>query len=151
MLLFLLRHGEAEFANVADPDRKLTRRGEVEVAATVNLCRNHLQNLDTIISSPYTRARQTTAIVIREMGFRGQLLFSKSLLPDSSISALDPLVVETGGRQILVVGHQPFMGSLLSWLTDRPELASMATATLSALETEYFARGGSRLIAQVHP
>ena len=74
---YLVRHGEPTYKPV--DVRKfighgrdlapLTKNGIEGVKKTANDSR--LKNCEIIVSSPYTRALQTAAILSKELGFRG--------------------------------------------------------------------------------
>lgn len=151
MRLCLLRHGEAGYQASRDADRRLTLRGEADVATTLGRGQQYLRELDIVISSPYCRARQTAAIAVQASQFAGELLFSSDLLPNASIAGVATLLEGIKFEQVLLVGHQPLLGSLLAWLTDRWHLATdMGTATLAVVDTSYLARGCGELLALIH-
>lgn len=153
MKLFLLRHGEAGPPSRDDSDRQLTSRGVADVHDSLRQCRHRLPHLDTILSSPYTRARQTAAIVLEDLCLASSaLVIDVGLEPGASVDSVTRLLASSGVDNLLVVGHQPLVGKLAAWLTDDPTLAgSFAPATLAALELDYLARGCARLSWQVHP
>jgi broad specificity phosphatase PhoE len=69
--MILIRHGESEFNAVfnrtrVDPgivDPKLTPRGREQVHRSAALLRDHAHPIRRVITSPYTRALETAAIV----------------------------------------------------------------------------------------
>lgn len=73
--MLLIRHGESEF-NVAfnrtgkDPgirDPRLTARGREQVRRAANDVRRHGQPIKRLITSPFTRALETAAILAEEL------------------------------------------------------------------------------------
>ena len=154
--LYLMRHGEAGSAP-RDESRELTPWGREH-------CRHNLLKAlprlggapVTLVSSPYSRALQTAAIAHAVLGNSANppvLLVDDCLTPDASPLAITRFVEGLGDDAwpLVLVGHQPLLGRLLYWLTDRDDLAgSVATASISALSLVAFARGGGSLEWQIH-
>jgi glucosyl-3-phosphoglycerate phosphatase len=73
--MILIRHGESEFNAVfnrtrADPgiaDPKLTAEGREQVRQAAEVIRRHGQPIKRLITSPYTRALETAAILAEEL------------------------------------------------------------------------------------
>ncbi len=151
MKLHVLRHGEAEPHARSDAERGLTRRGEADVRAVAMAAANCLGALQTVISSPYQRARQTAAALMRALGFGGELMIAPGLTPDGSPRGLAALVEGSEAGELLLVSHQPLVGELLSYLCDDDALEPMGTAHLAALELTAFARGGAELLWRERP
>ena len=66
MELFILRHGDAEISS-PDSQRQLTEFGRQQV---ISIAKQHSQNLvavETVITSPLIRARQTAEIVMSQL------------------------------------------------------------------------------------
>ena len=145
MKLYVLRHGAAEPLALSDAARRLTPRGEAEVRAVALACEQRLAGLQRIVTSPYQRARQTAAELMRTLNFAGELLVEAALTPAGDAGQVAALI-DTLGGETLLVSHQPLVGELLCYLTDREGLASMDTANLAALDITACARGGARLL-----
>lgn len=145
MKLYVLRHGAAEPLALSDAARRLTPRGEAEVRAVALTCAQRLVGLQRIVTSPYQRARQTAAELMRTLNFAGELLVEAALTPAGDVGQVAALIDALGGETLLV-SHQPLVGELLCYLTDREDLASMGTANLAALDITACARGGARLL-----
>jgi len=151
MKLYVLRHGEAEPRAASDAERRLTRRGEAEVRAVALAAAARLGALQAVASSPYQRARQTAAELMRSLGFAGELLIEPGLTPDAEPRGLAALVEGSDVGELLLVSHQPLVGELLCWLCDDDALEPMGTAHLVALELTGFARGGAELLWRERP
>ena len=108
-------------------------------------CAQRLVGLQRIVTSPYQRARQTAAELMRTLNFAGELLVEAALTPAGDAGQVATLIDALGGETLLV-SHQPLVGELLCYLTDREDLASMDTANLAALDITACARGGARLL-----
>ena len=151
MKLYLLRHGAAGSAS-SDALRPLTGRGETEASNIAKACADRLMNVKQVVSSPYLRARQTAAILLRTLneispGQLGQeLLISPVITPGSDIVSVGAFVDDLDSDEVLLVTHQPLVGSLLMFLTDNHGHSAMETANLAALELTAFTRGGAELL-----
>ena len=123
MNLFLLRHGIAVERGTAgfekDADRPLTPKGERRLGRIADAMDAMGLKFDLILSSPYARARQTAEIVAGALGLKKKLEFSEDLTPDGDpkalIAALDKR--EPHLENVLLVGHEPFLGGLIATLT----------------------------------
>lgn len=154
--LYLIRHGEA--GNAARDDlRELTPRGREQVRENSRLASERMPDaVETLVASPYARALQTAAIVHQVWRGRGggasPFLVNDCLVPSGSVLNVVRFVdgLPPTAWPLVLVGHQPLMGTMLAWLTDRPELAgTVATSTISALTLIAFAEGGGKLDWQI--
>lgn len=149
MQLYLMRHGQAGSAPV-DRDRPLTESGMAECTRVLTRARLKLEIPPrTLISSPYTRARQTAQILMRELSFDGELIIAPELTPDRAPWEVARLLDGITGP-VWLVGHQPLMGELLAWLTDTPP-QGFATAGVARLDLIAAARGCGTLQWQLAP
>lgn len=151
MKLWLLRHGEAERQARTDAERPLTRHGcqEIERAA-VHLAGRPLQ---TILSSPYLRARQTAERVRAALGGRPELVIVDWLTPDSDPRQALNQLAERGEEELLLASHQPFIGALAGLLIygHRQDPVPMLTGSLAELEGGMPLAGAMDLRALRHP
>nr|WP_154743821.1 phosphohistidine phosphatase SixA [Pseudomonas karstica] len=127
-----MRHGEAEGHARTDAERNLTDHGRKEVLRSAA----HLigQPIQAIIASPYVRAQQTAQLVREVLGFEPQILTVPWLTPESSPEqVLDHLETDDN---VLLVSHQPLVGSLICFMQhghlSQPQ--PMGTANLAELE-----------------
>lgn len=146
MKLWLLRHGEAQRFAAQDSLRELTDQGRQEVLDSAG----HLQGrpLEAILASPYVRARQTAELVAQVLSFSGVVEIQPWLTPESDpLEALTQLSRRSEG-ELLVVTHQPFVGSLAGLLLDghRQSPVPMRTGALLGLQGDYLLAGGMELL-----
>ena len=128
MELFLLRHGIAAEPGTGsfskDSDRPLTGKGKTKLRDVVKAMRALELSFDLILSSPYVRALQTAEIAATGLGARKKLELSRTLEPGGSFRDLIELLKTRRSSQVLVVGHEPFLSGLISFLVGgRPNLA----------------------------
>lgn len=151
MRLWLLRHGEAEAQARSDAERALTARGRQEV------CQAALQlegrALGAILASPYVRAQQTAGLVREVLGFTGGVHTVPWLTPDGDPREVLRQLDRYGDSELLLVTHQPLVGTLAGLLIHghRQQAVPMRTASLAELEGDVLAAGLMDLLALVHP
>jgi len=137
MKLWVLRHGEAHNQASTDAERELTDMGRAEVLRSAS----HLQGvvLDAIYASPYVRAQQTARLVLDALGRTEPIRTVPWLTPDQSpdavITQLDALALDN----VLLVSHQPLVGTLLGLLDQGRATHEhpMGTASLAELDGEW--------------
>jgi phosphohistidine phosphatase len=121
MKIYLLRHGEAvdgTEARCKDSDRPLAAKG-IQRTRQLAHTLGHLEiSFDLILSSPLTRARETAEIIARSLKLEGHLIFSEHLTPSGDLQRLidQILIVRPPAENVLLVGHEPQLGNLISHL-----------------------------------
>ncbi len=119
MILYLVRHGIAEESSSSgrDADRRLSTKGTLRTAMVAKGLRRLGVEFDRIASSPYTRARQTAEIFARITGHAEDILFDERLVPFAPYEDSAALIAENEDvRRLLLTGHQPSMGGIISGL-----------------------------------
>jgi phosphohistidine phosphatase len=89
----------------------LIAKGHEQCARAGALLRELAYDLESIVSSPYRRARETAKGVLH--GFRRSvaLRFDRRLEPASDVGAFLELVRGLGDGDVLLVGHEPQLSS----------------------------------------
>jgi len=151
MKLWILRHGEAQNRARSDAERELTENGRAEVLTSAA----HLlgQPLRWIIASPYVRAQQTAELVRQALGFSEAVVTVPWLTPDSDPrKVLDNLDLYASDN-VLVVSHQPLVGSLIGFAVhgNLQQAEPMHTASLAELEADFPLAGAMDLAGVRHP
>ncbi len=115
--LLLLRHGLAAERVLGrdDPDRALTDRGIRRTLAVVRQLRMLNVQADSLVSSPYRRARQTAELAL-QAGLAESLRLDSALVPGGDPW---PLVSRLSGC-CLFVGHEPDLSMLATTLIGAP-------------------------------
>lgn len=114
MELILWRHAEAE---IGEPDlgRKLTPRGEKQARRSAEWLHSNLPDSARILVSPATRAQQT-AQALAELSPR-KFRTVEQIAPGASVQDVLTAVDWPNAKSpTVVVGHQPTLGQLASWL-----------------------------------
>jgi phosphohistidine phosphatase len=119
MHLFILRHGEAKSSDAKDDFvRPLTVAGTTDVALVSEWLKRIGVNFDAIITSPLIRAHQTASIVSKIFNIENNLMNLDELRPEGNrIELYRKLSSEQLFKQdsdVLVVGHEPYLSTLIS-------------------------------------
>ncbi|MFN8642865.1 MAG: phosphohistidine phosphatase SixA [Candidatus Binatia bacterium] len=119
LLLYLMRHGIAQDPGpgMDDADRALTAEGAEKTTAVAKGLRASEVRLDAILSSPLRRAQETARLAGTVLAPDLEVLLRPAL--SGGVAASDiaaGLRPPHGARQVLVVGHQPDLGELASFL-----------------------------------
>lgn len=122
MNLYLLRHGPAEPRDIApahaDRDRALTSEGRAKVRRIAEAMAAMELSFDRILSSPFVRARETAELVVAGLRPRRPVTLCDELAAEAEPADLPPYLagLRPLPRDLLLVGHQPFLGALAALL-----------------------------------
>lgn len=145
MLILVMRHGEAEPKRnkenkVGDDDaRHLTQSGAAQVRGVLSMARNLLprSRIDTLISSPILRARETA-------GIAKEILDVTTYVEDDSLRAtstpfevFEKLYQLKPDSTVMLVSHQPLVSSIVSSLLNwNEEYYSMSPGSIARIDVE---------------
>ncbi len=115
MLLYLLRHAEAEAKAHTDEARRLTEIGLEQANKAGRFLAQHDERVEAILSSPATRARQTAAAVAEKLGAEVSLAPWLACGMDPQ-TALRELHVHATRESVILVGHEPDLSGLAAFL-----------------------------------
>ena len=121
MQLLVIRHAIAmtreAFAliDVDDARRPLTYEGRLKMTAAAKGIRLLVPSLDVLASSPLVRAHQT-AVIVAECYGAVPIVPTASLEPDGALDKFLSWLQELEGDVVAVVGHEPHLGTLVTWL-----------------------------------
>ena len=122
MQLLVIRHAIAEeretFAATGEDDsrRPITTRGERKMKDVVAGLRRVVGTLDALGASPLLRAQQTAKIIAEAYGDL-PIHTVEALAPDSEPRALVNWLRQHGSANVVaIVGHEPHLGMLVTWL-----------------------------------
>lgn len=136
MLIYLLRHGDALMNGYNERTPPLSEEGKKSINMLANYIKSQNIRFTNIISSPLLRAWQTATIIAGNSNNNHVIIESNNLLPESEPGKL---LQELGNfpenGKILVVGHQPCLGSVISNLISRSdELVEMKKSSFACVE-----------------
>ena len=132
MILYILRHGEAEHASI-HPERPLTENGKLEIQKLADSIGR--LPVRTIYHSGKARAKETAEIIAQGLPVQQR----DHLNPNDE---LDSILAEINAQNnnILIVSHMPFVSRLVSQLlfgNEQSHIIAFDTGTLVALEKEH--------------
>ena len=122
MVLYVLRHAEAVVATDDLPDewRYLTETGVRSVVKVTQNISKYGRKPRLIISSPLVRAVQTAQIAAAYACRRSEVIVSGLLRADGDPGELrDFLRTHAKAKRLMVVGHEPHLGSLVAGLLQK--------------------------------
>ena len=152
MELYFLRHGVAADVGPAgqgDAGRPLTKEGIAKMEAGARGMHRLGLRLDALLSSPLVRARETAAIVGRELGLELQL--DEKLAPGCDMAQLFALLGEHRvAERVMLVGHEPDFSTLIGALTGGSQVL-MKKGGLGRVDIERLEQGAGTLIWLLPP
>ena len=117
MLIYFLRHGEADWPDWKKPDdeRPLTEKGKKEMHEVGAFLANLSVKPDVVLTSPLPRASQTAEIAARSID--AKCMEEELLAPGFGRSELKKLLKKRGGNSVMLVGHEPDFSRTVGKLT----------------------------------
>jgi phosphohistidine phosphatase len=141
MNLYVIRHAKAVEGSMSMPDgwRCLADQGR----ADAKIMRTRLAAKDIkphlIITSPLVMAVQTAEILAEKIQRSNLVIASGHLLPDANIEQLISYLQKfKESKSIMVVGHEPLLGLLVTALLDHDEhIISLKKGSCVALDVHF--------------
>ncbi|MCK4993416.1 MAG: phosphohistidine phosphatase SixA [Candidatus Omnitrophica bacterium] len=121
MKLYLVRHGQALDEN-KDVLRGLSEKGKLDARKTAQFLKKAQIEIEVILSSRKTRAIETAEIFASKLMRAGMVEQIDGILPNDSASVYLKNI-EFGVKDVMLVGHLPFLASFTSLLLNREENA----------------------------
>jgi phosphohistidine phosphatase len=113
MRLYLVQHGEAR-SESEDPERNLTGKGTRDVEKVAAFLKPLSLSVPEVRHSGKARAARTAEILAAAVG-AGEVAARDGLAPNDSVAPARK-EVEAADRDLMIVGHLPFMEKLVSLL-----------------------------------
>ena len=136
MRLYLVQHGEA-VAKEIDSERPLSEHGAGDIQRLAGWLAERGVRVSRILHSGKTRARQTAERLADALAPARPIEVMPGLAPKDPV---EPILAEIDDwrEDVVLVGHQPFMGRLVSALLKCDERAVVAfrPGTLVCLESD---------------
>jgi phosphohistidine phosphatase len=142
--LSIFRHAKAERAEdfAVDFERPLTSRGQKDTRHMAAILAGFEPPIDWLLSSPAQRTRDTTTIVTELLNYQRAVAWQDAIYEadaETLLALLTQVPIEM--EHVLIVGHNPGMGELVSGLAaGAPSRLgiNMPTAGLAHLTLEIF-------------
>jgi phosphohistidine phosphatase len=119
MRVYLVQHGESK-SEEEDPQRRLTDKGIGEVQNVANFLRPLKLAVDAIWHSGKARAQQTGELLAEAVSARCHLLQREGLGPKDQVATTRDALEQIDG-DLMIVGHQPFLGKIVALLVTGSE------------------------------
>jgi phosphohistidine phosphatase len=114
MKLYLVQHAKAASKDV-DPDRSLTEEGRRDVQKVAAFIEALNLKVDFLWHSGKTRAAQTAEALAEVVNVKTQMTAHDGLAPNDDVEAMKNELL-SGGHDVMIVGHLPFLSKLGSLL-----------------------------------
>ena len=152
MIIYFLRHADAEDLAESDFDRKLTPKGLDQAARVGKFCKKNGIKPEVFLTSPLVRARQTAEIVGKKIGVTPVIAdwLACGMTPATLIQNLEPLSTKSSA---LLVGHEPDLSTAVSYLLGLTEPVNfpIRKASLTAIDAPWLDQGSSALEFSIPP
>ncbi len=146
MLLYILRHADAETEAARDDDRRLSEKGQEQAKQVARFCKKHALQPSLILSSPLPRAHETADPVAAALKVELVIApwLSSGMMPST---AVEELKAYRAHPCIMITGHEPDLSALIAHFTGLPSpaLLHIRKASLTALHLEVVRAGAGRL------
>lgn len=119
MKLYVLRHAIAEDRSPghSDSERRLTAPGKVKAGRVLAHARGIGVRPGTVLTSPYVRAFQTAEIAREQLRLSAPAVVTEALVPYVNVFDLwEGIRDHFASGDVMVVGHNPQLSSLVAWL-----------------------------------
>lgn len=114
MKLYLVRHGEAVSEKI-DPQRPLSEKGREEISKIAKFLKEIKVKIEVIWHSNKLRAKETAQIIANGIFPLEELVEREDLSPNAPVEKW-PEEIKNFGKDLMIVGHLPFLQKLLSLL-----------------------------------
>ncbi len=147
MLLYFLRHAEAENEVPSDFDRRLTPKGLEQADKAGKFCVRYGLIPDVILSSPVVRAEQTARAVSKRLDGRELIIerwLACGMMPET---CLESLAAYAKFGHVLLVGHEPDFGETIAACIGLPDPGhlNIRKSSLTAIDLPRLRAGMGRL------
>jgi phosphohistidine phosphatase len=146
MLLYILRHADADTIAPSDDERFLSEKGVTQSQRIARFCDAHDLKPDVILTSPLRRAHQTAKLIadVLHTELKAVRWLSSGAQPSVILRELKE---NSNFHSAMLVGHEPDLSQFVAHLVGAPKSENIRVrkATLTHLVIQEFAPGGARL------
>ena len=146
MIIYFLRHADAEDFVDSDFARKLTPKGHDQAERVGKFCKQNGIKPEVFLTSPLVRARQTADIVGKKTGVTPVIAdwLACGMTPATLTEKLQPISTKSS---VLLVGHEPDLSTAVSYLLGLPEPVNfpIRKASLTAIDAPWLDQGSGSL------
>jgi len=147
MIVYFLRHADADSDVANDFDRTLTPKGLEQAEKAGKFLLRHGLLPEAIVSSPVVRARQTAEAVEKKLGQASVVIGPWLACGRTPATCLAELSTHAGSHSVMLVGHEPDFSEAIAFMLGLPDSGALniRKASLTAIELSSFHPGGGSL------
>lgn len=147
MVVYFLRHAEAEPAAGSDFERKLTVKGLEQAEKVGKFLVRYGLLPDAIITSPVVRAKQTAKIVAKRLGGPGLVEGAWLACGMTAQTCIEELQNYSKMDSVVLVGHEPDFSEAIASLIGlpSPDALNIRKSSLTGVDMAGLAAGEGRL------
>lgn len=136
--LWLMRHAKPVHGHPMDGTRPLTDQGKSQAVDMAEWLRALIGRVDIVITSPMTRALQTAAVMAGVLGSHvaDTKMLEPNQQPEDAWKEIERLAQQS--KDVLIVGHDPSINTLLCWLQGNESCAVVATGQPTGVDAVRF-------------
>jgi phosphohistidine phosphatase SixA len=146
MVIYFLRHADAEADQGSDFNRKLTSKGLAQAEKVAKFCVRNGLLPDVILSSPVVRARQTAEILSQSTGMTPTLVdwLACGMEPRTLLQEIKAFKDKI---HIFLVGHEPDFSSSIAALIGHPDANAIMVkkSSLTAVDMAWIESGSGSI------
>jgi phosphohistidine phosphatase len=150
MILYFLRHADAEDSAPSDFERKLTPKGIGQADKVGKFLLRHGIEPEVILSSPVVRAKHTAESVAKSLGM--DIALEECIACGMrTATLLQRLAAHKGCASLLLVGHEPDFSTTIGDLIGirDPGALLIQKASLTAIDTPWLEEGAGQLVFSI--
>ncbi len=154
MLLYIVRHGDADTPAASDDDRVLSKKGIRVTSAMARLLKEKdFDPPEIIVTSPLPRAEQTARIMLEEFAPKAKFEINNGLRSGSDLETAMSIIASKKDvcEVLMMAGHDPLFSRLASILISGTEYAiEMKKSAVAIFELTRFEVPGMRGILRAY-
>ena len=147
MLIYLLRHADAETPAASDDERSLSDKGIAQARKVARFCEAHDIKPSLALTSPLRRTQETAQLVTGVLQVELQIApwLASGMHPHA---AMEELRAHRSLDSVMLVGHEPDFSSLAAHLLGLPTNNNIHVrkASLTLIDLDIFRPGAGSLL-----
>lgn len=154
MILYLVRHGDADTPAASDDDRVLSKKGiRITEAMAKLLKENGFDPPELIVTSPLPRVEQTARIMAEEFAPKAKFEINGGLRPGKDLESAMSIIASKKDecKVLMIAGHDPLFSRLASALVCGNEIGiEMKKSAVAIYELTRFTVPGMRGVLRAY-